>query len=112
MKRIEIKDQLRHRLALELSDRQMAEAEQQYKAVKGQMKNAFSRAQMWPGERCADEVVTSGVAARKAYILRRLGTYGDCPVYLRNVKDRGIAEKGERALWERFAENCKEMEVI
>ncbi len=60
MKRIEIKDQLRHRIALELSDRQMAEADEEYAAV----------------------------------------------------KDRDIAEKGERALWERFAENCKEMEVI
>lgn len=182
MKRIEIKDQLRHRIALELADRQMAEADQQYAAVKGKMKNAFidaesalghvaqllfrrrdslsagcdytvtvyadnsgyaksckyrkdttrvdavvhavngvkvkltsvafDRVQMWPGEMCVDKVETSGVAARKAYILRRLGTVGDCPVYFRGVKDRRIAEKGECALWERFAENCQEMEVV
>lgn len=182
MKRIEIKDQLRHRIALELADRQMAEADRQYAAVKGKMKNAFidaesalghvaqllfrrrgslsagcdytvtvyadgsgyaksckyrkdttrvdavvhavsgskvklvsvafDRVQMWPGQSCHDEVVTRGVAARKAYILRRLGTVGECPVYLRNVQDRSIAGKGERALWDRFAENCQEMEVI
>lgn len=182
MKVIEIKDQLRHRLALELTDRQMAEADEKYASVKGKMQSAFidaesalghvaqllfrrrdslsagcdytvtvyadgsgyaksckyrkatvhveaavhavsgtkvkltsvdfGRDQMWPGEVCVDKVVTSGVAARKAYILRRLGTYGDCPVYLRNVSDRSVAEKGERALWERFAENCMEMEVI
>ena len=41
MKRIEIKDQLRHRLALELTDRQMAEADEKYAATKGAMKNAF-----------------------------------------------------------------------
>ncbi len=182
MKRIEIKDQLRHRIALEFTDRQMAEADRKYETVKGKMKNAFAdaesalgqvarklfsrrdslsagcdytvtvyadnsgyaksckyrkdtvravavvhavsgvkvrltsvafvRDQMWPGEVCGDKVETSGVAARKAYILRRLGTYGDCPVYLRNVSDRSVAEEGERVLWERFAENCKEMEVI
>lgn len=182
MKRIEIKDQLRNRLALELTDRQMAEADKEYAAVKGAMKNAFidaesalghvaqllflrrdslsagcdytvtvyadgsgyaksckyrkatvraeatvhavsgtkvklasvafCRDQMWPGEVCGDNVTTSGVAARKAYILRRLGTCGDCPVIFRNVSDRSVAEPGERALWERFAENCKEMEVI
>lgn len=182
MKRIEIKDQLRHRLAVDITDRQMAEADEKYAAVKGKMKNAFidaesalghvaqllfrrrdslsagcdytvtvyadnsgyaksckyrketvrvdavvhavngvqvkltsvafDRVQMWPGQSCHDEVVTSGVAARKAYILRRLGTVGDCPVYFRGVKDRSIAEKGECALWERFAENCREMEVI
>lgn len=128
MKRIEINDQLRHRIALELTDRQMAEADRKYEAVKGKMKNAFidaesgvkvkltsvafERDQMWPREVCADKVVTSGVAARKAYILRRLGTYGDCPVYFRNVQDRSVAEKGERALWDRFAENCNEMEVL
>lgn len=182
MKRIEIKDQLRHRLALELTDSQMAEAEKEYAATKGAMKNAFidaesalgrvaqllfarrdslsagcdytvtvyadgsgysksckfrkatvrvdavvhavsgtkvkltsvafSRDQMWPGETCGDEVTTSGVAARKAYILRRLGTYGDCPVFFRNVSDRSVAEPGERALWDRFAESCNEMEVI
>lgn len=182
MKRIEINDQLRHRITLELTDRQMADADEEYASVKGAMKNAFidaesalghvaqllflrrdslsagcdytvtvyadnsgyaksckyrkatvrveaavhavsgtkvkvtsvafGRDQMWPGEVCADKVVTSGVAARKAYILRRLGTYGDCPVYLRSVQDRSIAEPGERALWDRFAENCKEMEVV
>ena len=182
MKRIEINDQLRHHLALELTDRQMADADTDYNAVKGKMKNAFAdaksalghvaqllfrhrgslsagcdytatvyadnsgyaksckyrkdtvravavvhavsgvkvklvsvafvRDQMWPGETCGDRVETSGVAARKAYILRRLGIYGDCPVYIRSVADRSIAEKGERALWKRFAENCKEMEVI
>lgn len=191
MKRIEIKDQLRHRLALELTDRQMAEADETYAAVKGAMRNAFApfvwssatadaqsalgkvaqllfrrrdslsagcdytvtvyadnsgyaksckyrkdtvraeavvhavsgtkvkvvsvafaRDQMRPGEVFSDKVVTSGVAARKAYILRRLGTWGDCPVYIRNVSDRSVAEKDERALWDRFAENCKEMEVV
>lgn len=181
MKRIEIKDQL-HRIALELADRQMAEVDQQYAAVKGKMKNAFidaesalghvaqllfrrrgylsagcdytvtvyadgsgyaksckyrkdtvrvdavvhavsgskvklvsvafDRVQMYPGQSCYDEVVTRGVAARKAYILRRLGTVGECPVYFRNVQDRSIAGKGERALWDRFAENCQELEVI
>ena len=175
MKRIEIKDQLRHRLALEFTDRQMADADKEYAAVKGAMKNAFvdaetalghvaqllfrrrdslsagcdytvtvyaksckyrkatvrvdaavhavsgtkvklasvafCRDQMWPGEVCGDNVTTSGVAARKAYILRRL--WGDCcPVFLRNVSDRSVAESGKRALWERFVENCKEMEVI
>ena len=182
MKRIEIKDQLRHRIALEFTDRQMADADKEYAAVKGAMKNAFvdaesalgrvarllfarrdslsagcdytvtvyadnsgyaksckyrkatvsvvaavhavsgtkvkltsvafCRDQMWPGEVCGDKVATSGVAARKAYILRRLGTYGDCPVFFRKVSDRSGAEPGERALWERFAENCNEMEVI
>lgn len=43
MKRIEIKDQLRHRIALELADRQMAEADQKYGTVKGKMKNAFMK---------------------------------------------------------------------
>lgn len=62
MKRIEIKDQLRHRIALELADRQMAEADQKYGTVKGKMKNAFIDA--------------------------------------------------ESALWDRFAENCQEMEAI
>lgn len=45
MKRIEIKDQLRHRIALELTDRQMAEADEKYEAVKGAMKNAFADAE-------------------------------------------------------------------
>lgn len=182
MKRIEIKDQLRHRLALEFTDRQMAVADKEYAAVKGAMKNAyvdaesalghvasllfrrrdslsagcdytvtvyadgvgyaksckfkkatvrvdavvhavsgtkvklasvaFRRDQMWPGEVCCDKVTTSGVAARKAYILRRLGTWGDCPVFFRHVSDRSVAEPGERALWDRFADNCNEMEVI
>ena len=174
MKSIEIKDQLRHRLALELTDRQMADADKEYAAVKGTMKNAFidaesalghvaqllfrrrdslsagcdytvtvyaksckyrkatvrvdavvhavsgtkvklasvafARDQMWPGEVCGDNVTTSGVAARKAYILRRL--WGVYPVSFREASDRSVAEKGKRALWDRFVENCKEMEVI
>lgn len=51
MKAIEIKDQLRHRLALELTDRQMAEADELYAAVKGAMKHyavcAFLGALLW-----------------------------------------------------------------
>lgn len=51
MKSIEIKDQLRHRLALELTDRQMADADKEYAAVKGTMKRyavcAFLGALLW-----------------------------------------------------------------
>lgn len=99
MKLIEIKDQLRHRIALELSDCQMAEADQKYGTVKGKLKNAFIDAE-------------SALGHVAQLLFRRLGTVGDCPVYFRGVKDRRIAEKGECALWDRFAENCQEMEVI
>lgn len=44
MKKIEITDQLRHRLALNLTDRQMADAENEYAIVKGRMQNAFADA--------------------------------------------------------------------
>ena len=183
MKKFEIKDQL-HRLALELTDSQMADATKEYATAKGRMKYAFvdaeraldvvaqqlfrcrdaltagcdykvivhadnagyaksckyrkdtvravatvhavsgckakltsvvfDRVLLWPGEVSRDAVTTSGVATRKAYILRRLGISGDCPVHFRGVEDRDIAvkAKAERALWERFAESCVDMEVL
>ncbi len=45
MKKITITDQLRHRLALELTDRQMAEFEKEYALVKGRKQNAFADAE-------------------------------------------------------------------
>lgn len=67
MKRIEIKDQLRHRIALELADRQMAEADRQYAAVKGKMKNAFIDAESALWDRFGGKLPGNGGDLMKRY---------------------------------------------